>query len=132
MRRALIVAVLAAFMVVLSAGAAFAGEWNKGHHNEPGGNIPAKDVAKSECLFNGQDEPDEDPQGEGNGEPYFPGGDGGALIGDDPLWSSTPAGAHNQAGVRVQSGGQLVAAFGPEGNAGAQGEACNGHLNPWN
>lgn len=116
MRRALLVAVLAALMVMASAGAALAGEWNKGHFNEPGGNIPAKDVAQSECLFNGQDEPD-DPI---TGEPPF----------DDGLWSSTPAGANNAAGIRVQSGGQIVAAFGPEGNAGAQGVACNPNTNP--
>ena len=129
MRRSLLVAVLAALMVVASTGAAFAGEWNKGHFNADGGDLPAKDHANSECLFNGQDEPDETSEGAGDGEPYFPGGEGGALIGDDAGWSSTPAGAHNQAGVRVQTGGQFVAigAVPP----GAQGEACNGHLHPY-
>lgn len=112
MRRLLFVAALAALMVMGSA-PAFAGEWNKGHFNEPGGNLPAKYHANSECLFNGQDELD----GE-DGEPPF----------DDGFWSLTPAGAHNKAGIRVQSGGQLVAAGFEE--PGVQGVACNGHLNP--
>ena len=115
MRRRSIVALFAALLVMmmtLGATAALAGEWNKGHFNEPGGDLPAKANSNSECLFNGQDEPDAT---EGPG--------------DDGLWELTPAGAHNQAGIRVQSGGQIVAAFGPEGNAGVQGVACNGHLN---
>lgn len=130
MRRILMVAVLATAMLIVGAGTASAGEWNKGHHNEVGGNIPAKEKARSECLFNGQDEPDESSNGAGDGEPFFPGGPDGALIGDDPLWASTPAGANNAAGIRVQSGGQLVAAG--FGNPGDQGTACNGHLNPIN
>ena len=115
MRRRSMVALFAALLVMmmtLGATAAFAGEWNKGHFDAPGGDLPAKANSNSECLFNGQDEPDAT---EGPG--------------DDGLWSSTPAGAHNQAGIRVQSGGQIVAAFGPEGNAGVQGVECNGHLN---
>lgn len=118
MRRRSMVALFAALLVMtmtLGATAAFAGEWNKGHFNAPGGDLPAKANSNSECLFNGQDEPDAT-----EGAHPFP---------DDDLWSSTPAGAHNQAGIRVQSGGQIVAALGPEGNAGVQGVDCNGHLN---
>ena len=127
MRRVLLVAVLAALMVMASAGAAFAGEWNKGHFNEDGGNLPAKDHANSECLFNGQDETDEASLGAGGGEPFFDPGDG-TLIGDDPIWGSSPAGANNAAGIRVQSAGQaMLAGIAPPG---APGEACNGHLNP--
>jgi hypothetical protein len=119
MRRRSTVALLAALIVMtmtLGASAAFAGEWNKGHFDAPGGDLPAKANSNSECLFNGQDEPDAT---EGTG-PFA----------DDGLWGSTPAGAHNQADIRVQSGGQIVAAAGPEGNAGVQGVACNGHLSP--
>jgi hypothetical protein len=110
MKRYLLVVALAAVMLMASAGAAFAGEWNKGHFNDDGGNLPAKYHANSECLFNGQDEPDATEGG-----------------GDDAFWSITPAGSHNQAGVRVQSGGQGVA-IGAE-TPGVQGVACNGHLN---
>ena len=116
MRRALLIALLATLMVVgMVASAAFAGEWNPGHFNEPGGNVPAKYNANSECLFNGLDEPDETFLGAGDGEPIDFGG-------DDGDWGSTPAGG------KVQSAGQLVAAgFAPPG---APGEACNGHLHP--
>jgi hypothetical protein len=117
MRRALWVGVLAVAMVMALSGVAFAGEWNKGHFNEDGGNLPAKYHANSECLFNGQDELD---VSNGGGEPI----DFGS---DDDLWSFTPAGAHNAAGIRVQSGGQITATG--AGYVG-QGEACNGHLNP--
>jgi len=115
MRRSLLIVALAALMVMaMGASAAFAGEWNKGHFNAPGGDLPAKDNANSECLFNGQDELDDAEVG----EPPF----------DDGFWSLTPAGANNNAGIRVQSGGQLVAAgFGVPGE---QGVACNGHLSP--
>lgn len=124
MKRVLFVAVLAVAMVIALAGTAFAGEWNQGHFNEDGGNLPAKYNANSECLYNGQDELD---LNNGGGEPADP-----VLGYDDPQWSLTPAGAHNQAGIRVQAGGQLIAAgFIPAGPGGAgQGVACNGHLNP--
>jgi hypothetical protein len=122
MRRLMMVAALTALMVMAASAPAFAGEWNKGHFNAPGGDLPAKSHGNSECLFNGQDEPDESTAGAEDGE--GPGPEGY----DDGLWSTTPAGAHNNAGIRVQSGGQLVAlGFVPPG---AQGQACNGHLNP--
>jgi hypothetical protein len=121
MRRALLVAVLAALMVLASAGAAFAGEWNPGHFNDTGGDLPAKFNANSECLFNGLDETDETSLGAGDGEPFFDPGDG-TLIGDDGIWASAPSG-----GI-VQSAGQaILAGIAPPG---APGEACNGHLNP--
>ena len=93
----------------------FAGEWNPSQ-----GEVAAKQNANSECLFNGLDETD---AVFGGGEPNGPTGP------DDPLWSSTPAGAHGN--TRVQSYGQLVA-FGLKGAPGvpSPGIACNGHLNP--
>jgi len=115
MRRAAVVLVLAALMTVAGAGAAFAGEWNRGNFNAPGGDLPAKYNARSECVFNGQDEPDATE---------------GVVFPDDEQWSSTPAGSHNKAGIRVQSNGQLVAAGYIPG--GIPGQACNGHLNPIN
>jgi len=124
MRRGLLVALVTVAMVVTLAGTALAGEWNQGHFNAPGGNIPARDHANSECLYNGQDEADVI---NGGGEEEDP------VVGyDDFVWGATPAGAHNEAGKRVQSGGQLIAAgFIPAGSGGAgQGLACNGHLNP--
>ena len=121
--RVLVVAVLAAVMLMAGAGAASAGEWNKGHFNEDGGNLPAKYNGNSECLFSGQDEPDEPSLGAGGGEPYFDPGDG-TLIGDDPIWSSSPAGANNNAGIRVQSPGQAnLAGIASPGDPGG---ACNG------
>lgn len=114
MRRACLAAVLAAMMIVASAGAASAGEWNRGHFDGIGGDLPAKYHANSECLFNGLDQPDDMEQ-----DLDFP---------DDDQWGSTPAGAHSPV-VKVQTGGQLVAAgYVP---AGLQGVACNGHLNPY-
>lgn len=108
--------------------AATAGEWNKGHFNEPGGNIPAKYVAASECVFNGLDEPDESSHGAADGEETFETEPGSGIYeGDDGLWGMTPAGG------RVQSGGQITATgakmFG-DPNAlgvptGIQGVACN-------
>jgi hypothetical protein len=121
MRRLLLVAAFTALMVMASA-PAFAGEWNKGHFNEPGGNLPAKYHANSECVYNGLDEPDAT---EHPGEDPFA---------DDGLWGLTPAGG------KVQSGGQMIAALKqgvdlgipPEGTPfpGVQRFACNGHLNP--
>jgi hypothetical protein len=114
-------------MVMAGAGAAFAGEWNPGHFDDPGGNVPAKGNANSECLFNGLDEPDESAFEAGDGEEWF----GPGLGGDDGLWGLTPAGG------KVQSGGQMIAAlkqgvdFGlpPEETPfpGVQKYACNGH-----
>ena len=126
MRRALLIALLAALMVVaMVASAAFAGEWNPGHFNKPGGDLPAKYHANSECLFNGLDEPDETSLGAGDGEPLHlveVAPDVFEPVGDDGDWGNTPARG------KVQSVGQLVAAgFVPPG---IPGEACNGHLNP--
>lgn len=107
---------VAAFATSLFAGSAFAGEWNQK------GDVAAKTQGRSDCLFNGLDQPDENvvPGGEGEGPDGY----------DDPLWSITPAGANSGGAVRVQSGGQLVALGAPL--AGIQGTLCNGHLNPIN
>lgn len=94
---------------------AFAGEWNKSK-----GEVAAKQNGNSECLFNGLDEPD---AAFGGTEPDGPMGP------DDPLWSSTPAGANGA--VRVQAYGQLVA-VGLKAFVPSPGVACNGHLNPHN
>jgi hypothetical protein len=114
MQRTLIILTLALALVLAMAGVALAGEWNPGHFNEPGGDLPAKFHANSECLFNGLDEPDESALGAGDGEPtqYFA---------DDGFWSTTPAGG------RVQSAGQSIVGGSEPGEAGV---ACNGHLNP--
>ena len=129
MRRSLLAAALAALMVLAASAPVFAGEWNEGHFNAPGGDLPAKDNANSECLFNGRDEPDESAFEEGDGEPLFAPG-----FGDDLTWGLTPAKG------KVQSGGQMIAALKqgvdlglPEEETpfpGIQGYACNGHLNP--
>ena len=129
MRRSLLAAALAALMVLAVSAPAFAGEWNKGHFNAPGGDLPAKDNGNSECLFNGRDEPDESVFEEGDGEPLFAPG-----FGDDLTWGLTPAKG------KVQSGGQMIAALKqgvdlglpPEETPfpGVQRFACNGHLNP--
>jgi len=92
---------------------AFAGEWNPAR-----GEVAAKTNGNSDCLFNGRDETD---AAFGGGEPNGPTGP------DDPLWSSTPAGAHGSG--RVQSYGQMVA-FGLKAVIPSPGVACNGHLNP--
>ena len=92
---------------------AFAGEWNPAT-----GEVAAKTNGNSDCLFNGRDETD---AVFGGGEPNGPTGP------DDPLWSSTPAGANGA--VRVQSYGQMVA-FGLKAVVPSPGVACNGHLNP--
>jgi hypothetical protein len=106
-------------LTLLSLGAfsqlALAGEWNPNK-----GEVPAKQNGNSECLFNGLDEPD---IAFGGTEPDGPQGP------DDPLWSSTPAGANG--GTRVQAYGQLVA-IGWKDFVPSPGEACNGHLNPHN
>lgn len=118
MRRVLIVVFLSVFMVMTSAGTALAGEWNPGRFDSPGGDLPAKDNANSECLFNGRDEPDESSFGAGDGEEWF----GPGIGGDDALWASAPAGG------KVQSAGQaVVIGLAPPGTPGV---ACNGHLNP--
>jgi hypothetical protein len=101
------------------AGTALAGEWNQAT-----GDVAAKQNGRSNCLFNGLDEPDESSPGAGDGEGAAP--DVGY---DDPLWSMTPAGANSGGKAVVQAGGQLTALFG--GYQG-QGQACNGHLNPIN
>jgi hypothetical protein len=101
------------------SGAALAGEWNKAN-----GDVAAKEQGRSDCLFNGLDEPDESAPGAGDGEGPAP--DTGY---DDPLWAMTPAGANSGGKVVVQAGGQLTALFG--GYVG-QGTACNGHLHPIN
>jgi hypothetical protein len=101
------------------AGTALAGEWNKAT-----GDVAAKQHGRSDCLFNGQDQPDESYPGAGDGE--GPADTGGY---DDPLWGSTPAGAHSGGNTVVQAGGQLTASG--AGYVG-QGTACNGHLNPIN
>ena len=110
-----------AFATVLFAGTAIAGEWNQK------GDVAAKEQGRSECLFNGLDEPDESAFEAGDGEERF----GPGLGGDDGLWGLTPAGG------KVQSGGQMIAAlkqgvdFGlpPEETPfpGVQKYACNGH-----
>ena len=97
--------------------AALAAEWNPGHFDEPGGNVPAKYVAASECVFNGRDEPDvtEAPLGGG----------------DDADWAQTPSGG------KVQSGGQITAAGAQLGDpslivpTGVQGQACNPTAEPF-
>ena len=94
---------------------AFAGEWNPAK-----GEVAAKQNGNSECLFNGRDEPDIASDGT---EPDGPTGP------DDPLWSSSPAGANG--GTRVQSYGQIVA-LGLKAVVPSPGVACNGHLNPHN
>lgn len=107
MKRVRIVA--AVFLAMLSlfafAQVAFAGEWAPGLNDFNG----ASGVARSECVFNGQDDPDPE---------------------DDFIWGMSPAGG------RVQSGGQLVALGKQMGvelvPSGIQGQACNGHLNPIN
>ena len=113
---------VAAFATSMFAGAAFAGEWNQK------GDVAAKTQGRSDCLFNGLDQPDESSLGANDGEGPAVDGDVGTY--DDPLWSQTPAGANSGGKVRVQSGGQLIAiGFAPPG---VQGEACNGNLNPIN
>lgn len=131
MRRSLLIVALAALMVMaFGASAAFAGEWNRGHFNAPGGDLPAKYHANSECLFNGLDQPDDSSFGAGDGEPWF----APVIGGDDGLWGLTPAKG------KVQSGGQMIAAL-KQGVAlplppeetpfpGVQRFACNGHTNP--
>lgn len=107
MRRLLLVSAIAALMLFVSAASAFAGEWNKGHFDAPGGDVPAKYNANSECLFNGLDEPDAT-------EGTFP-------FGDDAIWSAKP-------GQSVQTAGHAIrAGIAAPGDAGI---ACNGHLNP--
>jgi hypothetical protein len=112
-----------AFATVLFAGTAIAGEWNQK------GDVAAKEQGRSECLFNGLDEPDESSLGAGDGE--GPAEEGNAESYDDFLWSVlTPAGKNSGGTVRVQTGGQLIAAgLAPPG---VQGEACNGNLIPIN
>ncbi len=110
MSRRVAVVVSTALFVLLVGQAAFAGEWSpgKGEHNG------APDHANSDCVFNGQDDPD---------------------VEDDALWALTPAKG------RVQSGGQMIAAIKqgvdlsflpPEETPfpGVQRFACNGHLAP--
>jgi hypothetical protein len=107
-----------AFAILMFAGTASAGEWNQK------GDVAAKTQGRSDCLFNGLDEPDENNGGnEGEGPQGY----------DDPLWSATPAGANSGGVVRVQSGGQLIASgfpFAPP--PGIQGTLCNGSTHPIN
>lgn len=123
-----------AISLALFAQVAAASEWNSGHFNEPGGNVPAKENARSECLFNGLDEPDESAPGAGDGEELYYDEDQEAWVGDDGDWAQTPAGG------KVQSGGQIKASSAQvtgdpgafTGGAGVEGVACNGHTNPIN
>ena len=103
-----------ALAMSMFAGTALAGEWNKK------GDVAAKTQARSECLFNGLDQPDSVEPGDGGEVPAF----------DDFTWGLTPAGANSGGNVRVQSGGQLIAIgfVAP----GIQGTDCNGHGNPIN
>ncbi len=97
MRRLLLVAVLAALMIMASAGAAFAGEWNPGRGYIHGDTDAAPLPAASDCAYSGRDDPD---------------------VEDDSNWEATPAGG------LVQSPGQFMlspASFGP----GVPGIACN-------
>ena len=112
-----------------------------GHLNEPGGNVPAREVAASECVFNGRNEPDESAPVDGDtdesalhagdGEPAYYDGEQGEWVGDDGDWSSTPAGGN------VQSGGQITAAGARLGDpglivpTGVQGQACNPTAEPF-
>ena len=111
-------AAIALMSFALFGQVALAGEWNPGHFNTPGGDIPAKEVAASECVFNGLDEADESYLGAGDGESI-------AFGGDDGDWAQTPAG-----GI-VQSGGQITATGAQAGDpgllvpTGIQGVACN-------
>ena len=57
--------------------------------------------ARSECLFNGLDEPDELAPGAGDGEELYYDEEQEAWVGDDGDWAQTPAGG------KVQSGGQI-------------------------
>jgi hypothetical protein len=106
----------AALAMTMFAGTALAGEWNQN------GDVAAKQQGRSDCLFNGLDEPDDN-----HGGTEGPDGPAGY---DDPTWDMTPAGANSGGTVRVQSGGQLIAmGFVP---AGIQGTLCNAHLFPIN
>ena len=114
MRRLALVLALSSLLVLAIGQMASAGEWNKGHFNEPGGNVPGKYQANSECVFNGLDEPDETYTGAGDGEPT-------AYIADDALWTQKPGQAVQTAGHAHRLG---IA------EPGDPGQACNGHLNP--
>jgi hypothetical protein len=109
-RHPLVGAAVAAATIIGLSGTAFAGEWAPGHGETP---IKTEHRAASECAFSGHDQADATPD---NPDGEAPGPEGP----DDGLWGSTPAKG------KAQSPGQLVAAFGPEGNAGVPGQACRG------
>ena len=111
-RRSIVGAALCAGTILSLGGTAMAGEWAPGKPGDGYTPIKSDHVASSECAFSGRDEADEN---NGGGETPDP-----ELGYDDPLWGNTPAQG------KVQSPGQLVAAFGP-GEAGAPGIACRGN-----
>ena len=101
MRRALLVTVLAALLVMVSAGAAFAGEWNRGQGYIHGDDDSALNPAASECSYSGMDDPD---------------------VEDNFIWESSPAGGH------VQSPGQFMnSVIGEKGSHPLKGVGCGPH-----
>ncbi len=116
MRRISVVAAFVAVIMMLASAPALAGEWNPGNFNAPGGDVPGKYKANSECVFNGLDEPDESSYQAGDGEPLF-----GPGFGDDAFWTNKP-------GRSVQTAGHANRLGLAE--PGDPGTACNGHLNP--
>ena len=105
MRRSMLVATVALLMLLVSAVSASAGEWNKGNFNTPGGDVPAKYNANSECMFSGLDEPDAT--------------EGTIPFGDDALWNQKPGQAVQTPGHAMRLG---IA------DPGTPGVACNGRL----
>ena len=113
MKKALLLSALALAVVVAigftQSQSASAGEYSRGN-----GGTAAKDKiydgTASICAFNGADESDATE-------------DHGGQPGDDEDWASTPSGGH------AQSGGQIVAAFGPGVVQGAGfAAACNPNI----
>ena len=110
MKKVLFLSVLA-LTVMIGIGVAESRTASAGEYSRGNGGTAAKDQAyagtASICSFNGADESDET---EVHGE------EGG----DDEQWGATPSGGH------AQSGGQMVAAFGPDAVKGAGFSwACN-------